>query len=329
MAEHFTSNQKFAYPDVGGTNWNVDLQNNLAKIDACTSVGSLAVTPHEIPSASLLIDIAGGQFHSSSGPLQAYAGSTSVAVTTATTNYVYLTDAGALVVNTTGFPTVDNCVPLATVIAGATTITSIADSRIYLSSTGAPRGTSGGQLLVSVTESPSTTLHVAVAAGYFVNAVGATVTYAGTASKTLSPSTTTYLWLTDAGVLTTGASFPADTNIVPLASVVTAGSTVTSITDLRIYNMSRGAAPTSSGTVTSVALALPADFTVSGSPVTASGTLTAVYATQSANTVHAGPASGSPAAPTYRVLVAADLPVFVASGASHAPGAVPDPGASA
>lgn len=50
---------------------------------------------------------------------------------------------------------------------------------------------------------------------------------------------------------------------------------------------------------------------------------------QNANTVYAGPASGAAAAPTFRALVAADLPVFVASGASHAAGAVPDPGSTA
>ena len=63
-----------------------------------------------------------------------------------------------------------------------------------------------------------------------------------------------------------------------------------------------------SGTVTSVALSLPAIFTVSGSPVTSSGTLTAALASQSANLVFAGPTTGSAAAPTFRSLVAADVP---------------------
>lgn len=63
-----------------------------------------------------------------------------------------------------------------------------------------------------------------------------------------------------------------------------------------------------SGTVTSVALSMPAIFTVSGSPVTSSGTLTAALANQSANLVFAGPTTGSAAAPTFRSLVAADVP---------------------
>ncbi len=64
-----------------------------------------------------------------------------------------------------------------------------------------------------------------------------------------------------------------------------------------------------SGTVTSVALAVPAIFTVSGSPVTTTGTLTATLATQTANLVWAGPTTGAAAAPTFRALVTADFPL--------------------
>lgn len=63
------------------------------------------------------------------------------------------------------------------------------------------------------------------------------------------------------------------------------------------------------GTVTSVALALPASvFSVSGSPVTTNGTLTGAFVDQAANTVFAGPTSGVDATPTFRALVAADMP---------------------
>ncbi len=62
------------------------------------------------------------------------------------------------------------------------------------------------------------------------------------------------------------------------------------------------------GSVTSVALTTPAFLSVSGSPVTSSGTLAVSLATQTANTVFAGPDTGSAAAPTFRALVAADIP---------------------
>ena len=61
------------------------------------------------------------------------------------------------------------------------------------------------------------------------------------------------------------------------------------------------------GTVTSVALTAPAEFTVSGSPVTTSGALAVTKANQSANQVWAGPTSGGAAAPAFRALVGADL----------------------
>ncbi|HEX3916534.1 MAG TPA: hypothetical protein VHW60_04285, partial [Caulobacteraceae bacterium] len=70
------------------------------------------------------------------------------------------------------------------------------------------------------------------------------------------------------------------------------------------------------GTVTSVALSAPAEFTVSGSPVTGAGALSFASAAQSANTVWAGPGSGAAAAPAFRALGPADLPagsVFVVS----------------
>lgn len=61
------------------------------------------------------------------------------------------------------------------------------------------------------------------------------------------------------------------------------------------------------GTAFSVGLSLPSIFTVSGSPVTTSGTLTGTLNTQSANRVFAGPTSGGAATPTFRALVAADI----------------------
>lgn len=61
------------------------------------------------------------------------------------------------------------------------------------------------------------------------------------------------------------------------------------------------------GTVTSVGLSLPSLFSVTGSPVTTTGTLTATLASQAANSVFAAP-SGAAGAPTFRTLVAADIP---------------------
>lgn len=64
------------------------------------------------------------------------------------------------------------------------------------------------------------------------------------------------------------------------------------------------------GTVTSVALTMPSIFSVAGSPITSSGTLAVTLATETANTVFAGPTTGGAAIPTFRALVAADIPLI-------------------
>ncbi len=68
------------------------------------------------------------------------------------------------------------------------------------------------------------------------------------------------------------------------------------------------------GGVTSVGLLLPSSvFTISGSPVTSTGTLTGTFATQAANQAFMGPVNGSPGVPGFRSLVAADVPSLDAS----------------
>lgn len=66
-----------------------------------------------------------------------------------------------------------------------------------------------------------------------------------------------------------------------------------------------------SGTVTSVGLSDGSSspiFSIAGTPVTSSGTLIETLLTQSANTCLAGPTSGGAAQPTFRSLVANDIP---------------------
>ena len=81
-----------------------------------------------------------------------------------------------------------------------------------------------------------------------------------------------------------------------------------------IDSLEAAVAGSGSGTVTSVGLSLPNIFTVSGSPVTTTGSLTAALASQSANLIFSSP-NGSSGQPTFRSLVASDLPtVTIAKG---------------
>jgi hypothetical protein len=101
-------------------------------------------------------------------------------------------------------------------------------------------------------------------------------------------------------------------------------TTLTAGTNVSITNTSGAITINSSnpgGTVTSVGLALPSIMSVSGSPVTSSGTLTGTLTTQSVNAIFAGPSSGSAAAPTFRALTTADIPSlsYVSSVGATAP----------
>lgn len=74
-----------------------------------------------------------------------------------------------------------------------------------------------------------------------------------------------------------------------------------------------------SGTVTSVDMTLPKEFTspVSGAPITTSGTLAVSWANEGANTVFAGPSTGSPGVPGFRSLVVGDLPTIISGSATQ------------
>ena len=77
--------------------------------------------------------------------------------------------------------------------------------------------------------------------------------------------------------------------------------TVTAGTGISVTNGAGSITIANTG-VTSVGLALPSIFTVSGSPVITTGTLTGTLATQAANTIFAGPTTGAAAIPTFRLI---------------------------
>jgi hypothetical protein len=118
----------------------------------------------------------------------------------------------------------------------------------------------------------------------------------GSTTRSVNGSTT-YTWtLADIGAAAASHTHP------------NANSTVAGFMSAADFSKLAGiAAGAQPGTVTSVGLSLPSIFSVSGSPVTASGTLTASLASQTAATVFAAP-SGSAGTPSFRALVAADIP---------------------
>ncbi len=120
----------------------------------------------------------------------------------------------------------------------------------------------------ATTRFPSTTLNVNVAAGSYQKADGTRADYAGASAQAMPDTATTRVWLTDAGVLTTGAGWPS-TNHVRLASVTCNATTITAIVDERTPWASFGA--TSGGAATFLPLTggtLTGALTLSGAPTT-------------------------------------------------------------
>lgn len=128
MADSYTTNVRLRMPANNDRNWDTPVNDNTTRLDGFVAVGALGVTAKETPSSTLNVTVAAGRFQKSDGTEVSYAGTASQAMTASQTNYVYLTDAGTLTVNTSGFPATVH-LPLAVVVTGGSTVTSITDRR--------------------------------------------------------------------------------------------------------------------------------------------------------------------------------------------------------
>jgi hypothetical protein len=135
MANTYTPCTKLAKPAIADRYWNVPLNANADQLDGLAPVGGLCVTPAEVPSASLNVQVAPGTYRKPDGTVAAFAGSPSRALAASATTSLYLTTAGVLIASTTGYPAVSH-VPLATVTSGPGTILSINDDRVSFSVVG-------------------------------------------------------------------------------------------------------------------------------------------------------------------------------------------------
>lgn len=214
----------------------------------------------------------------------------------------------------------------------------LTNGQLYIGSTGNPPVTAAlvagsgiaitigaGSITISAAAGTGTVTSVALALPAVLFTVsGSPVTTSGTLTGTLATQTANRIFAgpasgsaaaptfraavnADLPTLTSGQLFIGSTGVAPVSATLTAGSGITITNGAGSITIAANTA----GTVTSVALALPVSiFSISGSPVTSSGTLTGSLVTQSANFFFAGPVSGSAAAPTFRGMVNADLPAL-------------------
>ena len=148
--------------------------------------------------------------------------------------------------------------------------------------------------------------------GGLISVAGSPITSSGTLALTVAGTSggipyfsSGTAWASSAALTQYGVVYGGGAGAAPVATAAgTTGQVLTATTS----GAPTWVTPTNTGTVTSVALSLPSIFSVSGSPVTTSGTLTGALANQNANIVFAGPSTGAAAAPTFRLLVATDIP---------------------
>lgn len=179
---------------------------------------------------------------------------------------------------------------------------------------GVPKTLTGGGLVVisqdasTITATVNAVTSVAATVPSEFSVTGSPITSTGTLAISKANQASNSIW---AGPVSGAAAQPAFRAMVaddiPLSSVV--ATTKLSATGTKNSTTFLRGDDTWNTAVTSVALALPGEFTVVGSPVTTSGTLSASKATQSANTVWAGPVSGAAAQPAFRALTADDIAV--------------------
>jgi hypothetical protein len=157
--------------------WHLPTNANLDLLDAQAAVGGLGVKTAEDPSASLNVVVGAAGYLNPNGTVGTVAASTA-AMTASATNYIYMTTAGAIVVNTSGWPG-SSIYRIAQVIAGATTITAIADARVFLSPSGPGSGfllLAGGTMAdgAAIVAGTTTGLKIASAPAQFLAFWGAT-----------------------------------------------------------------------------------------------------------------------------------------------------------
>ena len=186
-----------------------------------------------------------------------------------------------------------------------------------------PNGTSGAPTFRSIVAADIATTGGTAYQILGVNSAGTAMEYktisAGTGIS-LTPGTGT-LQIANTGVTNVGLALPSifTTSGSPVTSTGTLTATLASAAANTVFAAPNGTngLPTfrslvsadipALAYVTTVGLSLPNIFTVTGSPVTSAGTLTASMATQAQSTFLAAP-STTTGAPTFRVIVAADLP---------------------
>ena len=120
-----TPNLGMTYLTSGQLQPEVTVNEDLTILDSALGGSPIAFSNNAATTSGLTFGYFGGNIYSNGANIAIASGT--VALTANATNYIQRTAAGIVSVNTTGFT--NGLIPMATVVAGASTITSIADNR--------------------------------------------------------------------------------------------------------------------------------------------------------------------------------------------------------
>lgn len=179
--------------------------------------------------AGLNLNYAAGTVMLAGVPTAVSAGT--AAMNAGATNYVYLTSAGMVDVNTTGFPAQSaGAIPMAVVVTSGSAITSVTDKRGWLNATGLIPLSSLSDLGQDTAN--TTGLTYAYLGGNV--RLGTTVTTVAAGTVILDNNTTNYVESDEAGAVSSNTTgFTAGS--FPMAQVITSGGSISSVTDKRAW----------------------------------------------------------------------------------------------
>jgi hypothetical protein len=231
--------------------------------------------------------------------------------------------------------------PAAVTLGTSLTISGLnANSFLYSGTAGlltAPTAPTNGQLLIGSTGAAPAVAALTQGTGITITNGAGTITIANSGVTSVAVSGGTTGLTTSGGPITTTGTITLTGTLIAAnggtgLSSLGSGNQILSVNtgatalEYRTVTAGTGISVTpATGTltiantgVTSVALSLPSFITVTGSPVTTTGTLTGTLASQTANTFFVAP-NGSAGAPTFRAIVAADLPLTLYRESSSSP----------
>ena len=138
MATTYTANALLKKPATADRNWDVPINANADFLDGVAAIGLLAVTPTEVPSATLGVRVTGGSFVKADGTIGVFPGVATYALPASSTTYLWLTDLGVLSASP-AFPTAAH-VRLAHVVTGPSAVQSVVDERVGSKTSGTGLG---------------------------------------------------------------------------------------------------------------------------------------------------------------------------------------------